>query len=563
MTPSAPAPAGSQGIPIIPGGFPAADKVPPPGNGPSGPQFQNGKPGAPDPRRKGNSLFDPNRKSDPEAANKILTDADKMYKAKNHKKAFELYQKAFAADPKNGQVVLRLARLAFEMQDPISAHDYISFYIDTNPDDWKKRGVRLQVNEFILQAMEANFKSLKDNEKAEAQQIVQQCVYETLLDNAIVLANTSSEQIEGLKKNEKEMEGLHKGKQEDKLKVLGAINANIQKMTQMIAIAQTDPKNGPKVRTELTKIASEAYGLLFRFANADEDPEIKKLAPSFEASYLLAQGKVDEAQRPLQTVRSEGYKKLGDGDEAKGREKLLKLIADAKKLMEEKKPEEAQKLFADVSPVFYEAHVLLERIEGEHLLRANQAVMEIWKKETRDKWNKKRDDANSGFAFVGGSISAAFRGIVGDGKTTFDDINEEIGKEEDLHHAVMKRLNSGSATTIKAALEDIKAKESGALKDSATELLASSSVVNSLITYTSTTKTDAASERAILSTVKTMGVFGGSADASNTAALIQFHSRDAAVQKEAEALVEKDKLTGDIGTWLKKPEPAAEVAKKD
>ncbi len=308
----------------------------------------------------------------------------------------------------------------------------------------------------------------KDNQKEKLKQLISMIAVEMRVDQAIVLANNAENEVKGLKAAEAKLGEIHKLTLEEKKRVLEQILERGQETLALANLPFPNPKDRMFVAQQLTKIASEAFGLLARFASADSDATVKRLAPFYEAYQALAQhsqiqaerdqlllekreaeeaqaqlvkdGKTEDAKKKKEeadkksveagkkaaeaeekmaavakaftTLREEGYKTFGDGDAAVGKKKLEDIIAKAQQFLKDKKIPEAQKLLAQIPQGLLDAHEFLAQYEGDKLKEANLLALDIWDHQQKAYWSKSVDNETDfwnvayGFA-LGRAVRAA------------------------------------------------------------------------------------------------------------------------------------------------------------
>ncbi len=569
MTPPAPVARSTTAVPPIttPGQFPAGVKVPPKADpSGSGDAYVNGNPGLQNPA--GNPthpLFGKftTGKVDTTKAAKHVKEAEQLFAKKNLAKALEAYKKALGANPNDPEVALWCAKLSAGTEDFIGAHEYISLYIALKPEDVKRRGVRVQINEVILQGLDEHFNKLDAGQKQEAQQMAMALMGEIQFDKAHLIAHGSQEQIENLKKMEAEFNALHSKPVAEKEKALASLRQTVQGLVMLASLPFGNPKDAKFIPEEIGRIVTQLYGVIARFAKADSDEAIKKIAPYYEALEAVTSNKPLDAVKPFEIVRSEGLKQLGAGDEAKGKEKLAELEKQAAQLTKEGKKEELQKLLAALPLGLPVAMEFLKQYETDHLRRANLAALEAWDHHLSDEHSAEVEKETSAWnAFIGGTFGLLYRGIAGK-KSVFDEINDKTAKERDLLWEVRKRIEKGEANTIQEALKLINDKGPEEMKPRAAELAANSSKdpVGALIAYTSQVKHDKAIEDGLL-LLATEGkeVETRKHTAASLNAIIRFHTKDADNKKKADANYSSDLVDSDIVNLFKVAEytPAAE-----
>jgi len=586
MTP--PKPAGSAGKvpnqPYLPGqGIPKKANPAQPGDTSGKSKYVTDLPNAP----KGgsgplNALFTGKydaSKVDEAKASKFVEQAE-TYKKKNPKagepvyqnpkKAEELYLKALEANPKDKKAIFGLIQIAYDRNDALGAHDLLTGYINFYPEDNKRRQMRIQLDTQIIQGMQANAANFKQDEIPQVQRIMGMIALEAKIDQAILMANTSEDQIKSLIELEQKLKTLHSEPLPRKLGLLRGISMNIASMVELTALPMPDQATKDKVNSEIPKIISETYGMLARFAKEDKDEKIKNLAPMYEAYQLLALGKTEEAMPFLETVRSNGFKEYGGGDEAKGKEKLKQTVESLKKLQDEKDPAKVQeglKSLGEIPEGLIDADAILSAVEADRLKHSNLALVAAWKDKINEDFRAtcdKYDGAWSvGWRAIPYGVKGVFWNIFGDGhiSSPFTDAADEAGKQRDLVGAVETKLSKGEAKTVKEALEQLRDKGSGDIQARAKAQLDDTGFFSSVITYVSTPS----SPGKVVDTSMMVGAAflkGGkftSGQSASLYALIQYQSRDADIKKSAGEGIDKDKLSYWVKQELRdpnaKPEP--------
>jgi hypothetical protein len=462
MTPTGAASAASSiptGAPILSAPLSAVPSGDSPPQGAPQPQFQNAPAIPPDAAgRRVHALLEKKygvREANPDKAAKFVREAKTAIRGKNPKKAFELYQQAFQLDEKNDLVLQELVRLSMNLGDPLSSYQFTSVFIERHPNNAGAREHRLKMGAIIQRAVKTDFNKMSSEEQGMAQQAMLMTVIDGKMDRGVLLAKKSTQEIEGLKEREVELKTFHPKSTEEKKAIIGRIGAQIQEMREAMALPYSNPAQAQLVRQEISKIIAGGFGMLVRFAAEDSDAEIKKLAPLFQAYQFLAEGKPEEALRPFQIVRSDGFKELGKGDEAKGEESLKKTFAEVEKLVQENRTQEAQERLAGLPHGLGDAYGFLSMAEPKYLRRLNMGVLELWEQNTEDNWRAEREEANQGWGLVSGVAGGILR-LVWDQKTEFDDINEKSDHERDLIAEVRKRIENGHVNTVLEALTQIK-----------------------------------------------------------------------------------------------------------
>ena len=553
------------GAPILPGQVPGAVN-PPPADANKGPDsFGAANPKAPDAKGPAQNplfgKFDP-KKVNPENSKKLLAEGDKFIKSKQFEKAFKSYLKAFEADPKNEKLPLKLAAAAYNAKDPITAHEFVGIYLEMKPEDSQRRMMRVKLDTEILGAVKASAGKIKsDQEKAQATELVMGLITEMNMDQSLLLAYDGDKQLAELKKSEPELAKLHSQPIEKRKAVLAGMLQQINMLNSSLQMPYPTKEQAQMVKEKVTALLAELFGVAERFSKADSDEGIKKMGSTFEAYHLLAQGNIKDAVTPMETVRSEGFKSLGNGDEAKGKERFDKIRDEVRKAMKEGRGKDIPELIKDIPFGLDDANALLTAVETDKLRRTNLAALRIWKDRVHEDWTLARADAdNSTFT---GSVGAAWRGhwikgitgwnvsVWGDNKTRYDDINEKTSFEEDLVSAVESRINKGEATTVLDALKLVRDKGDPRFKDRATDIIdhLDRDHVGLVIKYASQVTPDPKVEKALLdiSSIGIVSSFGGDIRSVNdTNALIEFASKDPVTQKKAGDLVKKDKVTLDL-----------------
>lgn len=575
--------------PILPGQFP--EGIDPSLSGPGGQApgaFVNGKPVPPSGGRPlVNPLFgkiDPN-KIDREKAKKFSQQGDKYYEKKDFKKAASAYRNAFQADPTDKDVILRLSEVSFENGDPMASYDYLSLYIQNNPSDVAKRGMRLQLSQLILGELEKKAKDAKPQEFQKLQAVALALVSESRADQAIFMASTSKEQLENLKKLEGELDSLHSQSTENKMKVLQGMMADLNEMSVLARMPMADPEMTKVVSREIPKIVTETFAVLARFAKADKDENISRYAPLFESYRLLGEGKLQEAMPFLEQVRSNGFKQYGGGDEAKGRDLFLKNLESAKSLekdlkklgdeiqslVKENKTEEAkakaqaadkivgemQRFLLTLPEGLMDAHTLLSIDEKSRQRRVNLAVVALWKEQIQAWRSSQVEEYTGTWSVAWRAIPYGVKGIFGSDSSKFDDINAETSKKMDLASDVEKRLNRGEAASVKEALEQIQAHGSDEMKAGAKEMLEDSNpLLKGLISYVSETKPNDALEETLMNGAKSFTMFSSYDKlTSSIYAIVNLYSRNPDHKKAAKDLLKEDNLPIYVREQTEEPPP--------
>lgn len=205
-----------------------------------------------------------------------------------------------------------LGHALFGAGDFKAARDMYTLALEKNPKDVKLLKLRFEANEYYI----ATLDPAKDADALKAAQA------EHGADGAMIFALGAKDEKAKLADLEKLLGELHGGdgdkartvaalaglKPEEiggitKKDALAAVEGLAQSYLSLAEQAYADPKDTELVRAELNGLAAECFGVLSRFAAADGDPEIQRMAKVYEGYALIAQGKIDEGVALLTPLR--------------------------------------------------------------------------------------------------------------------------------------------------------------------------------------------------------------------------------------------------------------------
>ncbi|MCC7343548.1 MAG: hypothetical protein IT573_01320, partial [Deltaproteobacteria bacterium] len=221
-----------------------------------------------------------------------------------------------AADAAAGSADLELktslGHALFGAGDFKAARDMYTLGLEKNPKDVKLLKLRFEANEYYI----ATLDPVKDADALKA------ATAEHGADGALILALGAKDEKAKLADLEKLLGELHGGdgdkartvaalaglKPEElggitKKDAIAAVEGLAQKYLGLAEQAYADPKDAELVRAELNGLAAECFQILSRFAAADGDPEVQRMAKVYEGYALIAEGKIDEGVALLTPLR--------------------------------------------------------------------------------------------------------------------------------------------------------------------------------------------------------------------------------------------------------------------
>ncbi|MFO1464166.1 MAG: tetratricopeptide repeat protein [bacterium] len=437
---------------------------------------------------------------------------DEYFKKENFKKALGYYQKAHQTNPGDVRILLSLAKAEHATGDLFQAHDHYNELLLLDPSLLQVRALRTDANLSVLAQMKQIMPRVPKEKQAEFVKTVQILQLELGLDRAALLAHNADKEIEGLKAAEQGLAKLHGKSKAEKEKACQQLLGMAMETLDLAQLPPLDPKDAKLIPEKLGMLAKEVFGVLARFAKADNDPALQRLAPLFEAYQALTDGRTEDAVKAFETVREQGLKLLGDGDAAKGEKALLEKLEKAGKSIAAKDGASAEKIFQEeIPPGLADAYGFLKQYEGEKTRMASLVATNAWEEEISSRYTASAKDANGFWGQFGQAWD-----IANSQDTSLDKLAKEERKELDLLAAVRSRLALGKSVNIEGALKDIVATESGDLKDRAAAFLAKlasgsdtgSLPVLKLIRLSGQAKLDTGTADTLLSSADLIGTFG-------------------------------------------------------
>ncbi|HKY62802.1 MAG TPA: hypothetical protein VJR29_05215 [bacterium] len=194
-----------------------------------------------------------------------------------------------------------------------------------------------------------------------------------------------------------------------KREVLAAVEGLAENYLKLAEQSYADPKDVETVRAGMNGLASETFGVLARFAQADSDPEVQKMAVIYESYQLIAEGKLDAAVEKLKPV--------------------------------EKMPEASR---------------VLATLEKGKLRLYNEAALQVWEVYNQDLEQAELSESKGWYSGIGMSSS---------------DVTAKFKLEKELTDAVRLKIETGEAFTLKDALSQISTDGAENLRERAKFLL--------------------------------------------------------------------------------------------
>lgn len=393
--------------------------------------------------------------SEAKKAESFRRKGDEYFKKENFKKALGYYTKAHKTNPTDARILLSLAKAEHATGDLFKAHDHYNDLLALDPSLLVARALRSDANQTILMHMQRIAPKITAEQKDDFIKTGQALTLEMSMDRAALLAHNIDKELEGLKAMEENLAKLHDKPKAEKEKAYQALLAMAMQSMDLAELPALDPKDEKIIPENLGKLTKEILAVLSRFAKADKENSLQRLAPLFEAYVALSEGRTDDAIASFEAVREDGLKLLGEGDRVKGENLLKEKLA---------KTDEAYR--EDIPPGLADAYFYLKRIENEKTRQVGLTATGAWEEEINDRYAAKAKEAN-GFWGQFGQFTDLVRGKM----TTHDRLAKEAYKELSVVRAVRDRLASGKAFTLEEALKDIEAKETGDLKAQASIVL--------------------------------------------------------------------------------------------
>lgn len=316
-----------------------------------------------------------------------------------------------------------LGHAYFGAGDFKASRDMYTAVLEKSPKDLNLLKLRLEANQKYLPTLDVA-------QDADAIKAVQA---EIGSDGAMVLAMGAKEEKEKLAGLEKLLGQLHDGdgdkaraiaglaglKPEEvggitKKDAIAAVEGLAQNYLSLADQSYADPKDTEMVRKELNDLAAECFSMLSRFAAADGEPEVQRMAKVYEGYALIAQGKIDEGVAVLTPLR-----KIPQADR------------------------------------------ILKSIEKSKLRLVNLSAVETWMSYNKDLERAETDSAKGWMS-----------------RTSVSNVTEKWSKEHAIAKAVKEKLESGEADSMEEALKLLAKSGDATLKERADYYLSGSSRAN-------------------------------------------------------------------------------------
>lgn len=324
--------------------------------------------------------------------------------------------------------------------------------------------MRSNLNGILLQNFQQMAPKVPEAKRPEFMQMVQSLILETTMDQASLTAHNLERTLDDLKGKEKELEAFHGKSKEEKEAACQMLLGMAMNTLDIAQLPQIDPEDAKLVPEKLGIVSKEIMGVLARFAAADSDPALKRLAPLFQAYQYLLDGKSAEAEASFRTVRDDGLKLLGDGDAAKGEQALKEKIAKATLALQANDPATAQQIIqGELPPGLADAYMFLKPMEDQRKRTLNLRAVGAWEEQIHSRYDEAKKNVSS--------IGKVWDGVWGN-KNSVDKLSEKETAEINVVSAVRGRISTGKCSTIEEALKDIVATETDQeIKDGAAAAL--------------------------------------------------------------------------------------------
>lgn len=450
--------------------------------------------------------------ADAKKAEDFRKKGDEYIGKKNLKKALGYYQNAHKANPNDPKILLSLAKAEHLSGDLLRAHDHYNELLASDPGLLEVRALRGDAVQGILAHMQKIAPKIPKEKQQEFLLTGQMLTLELSMDRAALLAHGVDKEIEGLKQAEKELEKLHGKSKAEKEQICQRLLAMAMDAINLAQLPAANPKDAELIPEKLNLLTREIFAILARFAHADSDPALKRLAPLFLAYQRLGEGKTEDAIQAFEIVREEGFKSLGGGDAAKGEGILKDKLDKAAKAFAAKDGPAVEKIMSEIPPGLADAHAYLKTFESEKTRMMSLVAVAAWEEDVDAFYQKKARDADGFWDQPG-----VFWDTVWGNQSSQDKIAKEHRRDMNLVHAVRMRLATGKAATLEAALKNVEATETGELKGQATVALAKAAKgedqgvlpLSKVLSFTAKPKMDKGSAEALMSTADLAGTFGG------------------------------------------------------
>lgn len=217
---------------------------------------------------------------------------------KDWAKAATVLQSAIGEDPSLINAQFSLGQAQFANGDFKASRDAYTEVLKHQPQDVSALRYRADANTHYLKALDPKIHSKE----------IARVNDELASDRALLTARLSANEKSKLVELGKKLELLHEGGEADLATRKETLEMMELMAKQYLAMAETKQPNVASaewVRKEMNGLASQTFELLAKFAKADSDPAIKKMAGVYEGYGFLAQGKIDEAVKLFEPLRAE------------------------------------------------------------------------------------------------------------------------------------------------------------------------------------------------------------------------------------------------------------------
>ncbi len=303
-------------------------------------------------------------------ANQALQSGDSDTAKKFQKQATEKMGKAFTElkdafflvqDPQDKTLLQELAFVSTQVGYTALAKELYRIHLNDLPCDLQTRQARIVANQAMLMALNSSKGQIPADRQQEAAKIGVQSQIEIELDQGLLINRTTKDISEAIGKI------LSGYADKDSAGQAAALKEAFPMVMQMVQLVGATPDTKLYQDTFATTPEIEGRKILttiMKFTGESSDPEVQKYHRAMNLVYHKNFGNSAYAFSLTETIVQEGFKELGAGDVAKGKEKVEAML---KKVQEAKTQEEAQSAMKDLlglPPGFVEAYAIREQIDG-------------------------------------------------------------------------------------------------------------------------------------------------------------------------------------------------------
>lgn len=451
--------------------------------------------------------------------------------------AFKSLEKAYVLNPNDEKIAAALSEVLAVGGQPLIAHGVMSEFLERHPDSYIMRTGRINLSQALVGQIQSIAPQADDKERAELAKQADFLLTLSAVDQAMVFYSEAASVREKLASFEKDSQKVHGADLATKAAVLQNLQGQGQALLELAKLPALQGPEGAEIVKELKALGTETTDVVIRFAEGDSDPQVKEQVLPLKANKALALGQTDSALELYEDYRNLECKKLGGGDAEKGLSSLREKFAKAETLSKENKIEEAHLLVKDIPPGLLLAHDLLEKVQGEKLLRTNLAAIKVW-----------RDEVNSTYEIKRANSSDGAWDLLWGNQTDRQKVDVDQTKELNLISEVKGRLTTGKNKTILEALKDIYEHDSDPeMKDSALLMMAKTGMnpffttsAGRLVNFASSTSPSSEDGAKLLDAAKELA--GGDDEKKKIAAVlygaIAMNSRDSSQRDAAKKAIQ-------------------------